>query len=77
MIIDYDSLTYTLTQTLAPGLSYSRTKEETLQARYDEPWLHLNGTTRTALLNDFVNYVPLVIEPYELVSAAGTLYLVG
>ena len=75
--IDFDALTYTVEEELNAKSFYHMEKEATLKAYYNDPWLHLNLPTRTALLNDYVNYAPVIIDTVDVLSASGTLYLAG
>jgi len=77
LAIDFDALTYTVEEELNTKSFYHMEREATLKAYYNEPWLHLNLPTSTALLNDYVNYAPSIIDTVDVVSASGMLYLAG
>ena len=77
LAIDFDAVSYTLEEPLDPEAFYAMKEEKTLHSRYSESCLYLTLPTRTALLNDYVNYAPQIIDSVELVSASGTLYLAG
>ncbi len=77
MDIDFEKHTYELRYPLEDCTNYILEEEETQHAVYNEPYLCIKLRYRTSILNDYSNYAAVVMGDIEVLSASGTLYLVG
>lgn len=77
LIIDFDTPSYELAYDLDERFNYPSIRTETLNPTYRDPWLCLTCRYSEALLNNYANYAATLIDHFELISASGTLYLVG
>ncbi len=73
--IDFDDLSYKLLVPLDSKHASLFEENEAQVSRYDGSKIYIGLRYSTSVLNDYVNFAPVVLGDVEIVSASGQLYL--